>query len=116
MHESPRRLQESVSAADIVARPRLRRPPRSDAGLLISPRYLQEGVPEADIVAELREGVDALRPVLAAAQERGFSLRGTAELPLSADAPTWADLYLLPPLADLAAIPERSVLDGALLT
>ena len=33
---------------------------------------------------------------------------------LSAQAPTWADLYLLPPLADLAAIPEGSILEGGL--
>lgn len=72
---------------------------------------MQEGVPEADIPARLAAGVEALRPVLAALMERGFS---PAAPLLSADRPTWADLYLLPPLADLAAIPERSILDGAL--
>ena len=74
---------------------------------------LQEGAAEEDIVAKLADGVDALRPVLAEVQERGFR-RGPAAPLLRADQPTWADFYLLPPLADLAGIPEGSVLQGAL--
>jgi len=74
---------------------------------------LQEGVAEEDIVSKLADGVDALRPVLAEAQERGFR-RGPAAPLLRAEQPTWADFYLLPPLADLVGIPEGSILQGAL--
>ena len=74
---------------------------------------IQEGVSEEEIVAKLADGVEALRPVLAEVQERGFR-RGAAAPLLRADQPTWADFYLLPPLADLAGISEGSVLQGAL--
>ena len=63
-------------------------------------------------MAKLADGVDALRPVLAEVQERGFR-RGPAAPLLRADRPTWADFYLLPPLADLVGTPEGSILQGA---
>ncbi len=73
----------------------------------------QEGAAEEDIVTKLADGVHALRPVLAEVQERGFR-RGPAAPLLRAEQPTWADFYLLPPLADLAGIPEGTILRGAL--
>jgi len=63
---------------------------------------------KAEFQQKMKEGVEALEPVLALFDQE---LRSSTSGFLVGDGGlTWADLYVYPPLADLKATPERAVL------